>query len=170
MVLTGTYPHSIDAKHRVAIPADIRAQVCGATRRSDGKSYWYVTLGDPQALCLYTDDQFEKRAAELDDSERGPEEILRYESLLFSLSRRVEMDKNGRVRLPESLLKMTGLKTEVVLIGVKDHLEIRDRTAWQEHVQKVLAEQPQLLMNPRRAMRRPTAPESSTEQGKESSN
>ena len=45
MVLTGTYPHSIDAKQRVAIPADIRALVRDAARRSDGKSYWYVTLG-----------------------------------------------------------------------------------------------------------------------------
>ena len=113
-------------------------------------------LGEGQALCLYTESGFEQRAAELDHSELEPDQLLAYERLMFSLARRVEVDKQGRIRLPENLLKMAKLGSEIVLIGVKDHLEIRDRETWQTHVQQMLMSQPQILMNPRRAMHRIT--------------
>lgn len=154
MVFTGTYEHVIDTKNRVAIPAEIRSLIKGATGSSEQAIFLFVTLGEDHSLCLYTPQEFEKRAEELDRSERDPDEILPYETVFYSLARRVEMDKTGRVRLPESLLEMTGLAGEVVLIGAKDHLEIRNRAAWQEYVKQVLADQPQLLMNPRRALRR----------------
>lgn len=155
VVFAGTYEHSVDSKNRVAVPSDIRTQL----RRkigSDGEPVvFYVTLSeDHEALCLYTEQDFERLAAALDESERDPSEILPYENVYFSLANRVEMDSAGRVRLPENLLQMTSLGTEIVLLGVKDHLELRDRTAWREHVQRILKERPQLLMNPRRALRK----------------
>lgn len=155
MVFTGTYEHSIDAKNRLAIPSEVRALVQGHDAARAGVSgQWYVTLGEGQALCLYTQQAFEQRARELDESELDAEQLLTYERLMFSLARLVETDAQGRVRLPDQLLKMSGLTGDVVLLGVKDHLEIRDREAWYRHVQDVLAQQPQLLMNPRRLMRR----------------
>lgn len=157
MVFTGTYEHTIDTKNRLAIPADIRSQVQREVGATEGDAvFMYVTLGDDQALSLYTEQGFEQRARELDSSELDAEELLAYERLLFSLARRVEIDRQGRVRLPENLLKQAGLESEVVLLGVKDHLEVRSRRAWQEHVQRMLRERPQLLMNPRRAMRKGT--------------
>lgn len=158
MVFTGTYEHSIDAKHRLAIPSDVRAQVVEALpaerRRKSEPVYLYVTLGEGQSLCLYTESGFEQRARELDQSELEAEELLEYERLMFSLSKRVEIDPQGRVRLPDNLLKMADLNADVVLIGAKDRLEIRDRQVWQRYVQEVLAKRPQMLVNPRRAMRK----------------
>ncbi|MCC7145844.1 MAG: hypothetical protein IT443_05315 [Phycisphaeraceae bacterium] len=184
MVFVGTYEHAIDAKNRLAIPAEIREQLGqsdglavggsaeggssggsggGGRAKGGGKAraksqekpvYLYVTLGEGQALCLYTEQGFEQRAAELDRSELESEELLTYERLMFSLARRVDLDAQGRVRLPENLLKMAEVGTEIVLIGVKDHLEIRNRQAWTQQVAKLLAERPGILMNPRRAMRK----------------
>jgi len=114
----------------------------------------YVTLTEGQALALYPQDAFEQRARELDDSALDADELLNYERLLFSLARQVEIDKQGRVRLPDNLLKRTGLAGEVVLLGVKDHLEVRDREAWQQYVEQMLSQNSDLLMNPRRAMRK----------------
>lgn len=157
MVFTGTYEHSIDAKNRLAIPAEVRAQL--QTDADHARpAHLYVTLGEGQALCLYTERSFEKRAEELDHSNLEPDQLLAYERLMFSLARRVELDGQGRVRLPENLLQMAKLKADVVLIGVKDHLEVRDREVWQSHVKHMLELQPQLLMNPRRAMGRGTPP------------
>jgi MraZ protein len=181
LVFVGTYEHAIDAKNRLAIPAEIREQLgqsdglagygsaegggAGGSGRAKGggkagaKSqekpvYLYVALGEGQALCLYTEQGFEQRAAELDRSELESEELLTYERLMFSLARRVDLDAQGRVRLPENLLKMAEVGTEIVLIGVKDHLEIRNRQAWTQQVARLLAERPGILMNPRRAMRK----------------
>ncbi len=172
VVFTGTFEHAIDAKQRLAIPSEIRSQIkrehdrqqpsgdpAGGDKSGPRKSAncegigLYVTLGESGSLSLYTETGFEKRAEALDDSPLESEELLAYERYFFSLARRVEMDTQGRVRLPENLLARTGLSGEVVLIGVKDHVEIRDRTAWNQEIERVLAERPSLLMNPRRAMR-----------------
>lgn len=161
LVFTGTFEHTIDAKNRLAIPSEIRALLepanAGATGNPEaagGSVFLYVTLSEGQVLSLYPEAAFAQRARELDNSELDPAEILEYERVMFSLTRRVELDKQGRVRLPEELLKMTKLGTDVVLLGVKDHLEIRDRQAWLDHVQQVLARQPGLLVNPRQLMRK----------------
>lgn len=155
MVFTGTYEHTIDAKNRVAIPADIRAQLQRESAAAEDEVIsLYVTLGEDAVLSLYTEQAFEKRAAELDASELDADELLAYERLLFSLARRVELDKQGRVRLPENLLARTELGTDIVILGVKDHLELRNRIQWLEHVETMLRNRPGLLMNPRRAMRR----------------
>lgn len=153
MVFTGTYEHSIDAKNRLAIPSDVRSLLNSTADQSQG-TYLYITLGEGQALCLYTQQGFEQRADELDQSELDPDQLLAYERLMFSLAKRVEVDKQGRIRLPENLVQMAKLESDVVLIGVKDHMEIRDREAWQTHVKQILDLQPQILMNPRRAMKR----------------
>lgn len=154
MVFTGTYEHTIDSKNRLAIPADLRAQMQREAGATQGDALFvYVTLDD-RALSLYTEQGFEQRAADLDHSELDAPELLEYERLLFSLARRVEVDRQGRVRLPDNLLSQAGLNAEVVLLGVKDHLEVRDRQSWRDHVTNLLRDRPGVLMNPRQAMRR----------------
>ncbi len=153
MVFTGTYEHTIDGKHRLAVPSDVRRRLQAGDANPEAPVFLYVMLGEKDSLCLYSEKDFERRAEQLDNSEMDADELLEYERLMFSLSARVEMDAQGRVRLPDNLLKMSKLGTDVVLIGVKDHLEIRDRQTWRDHVMQTLAKDPQILMNPRRAMR-----------------
>lgn len=155
MVFTGTYEHSIDTKNRLAIPSEVRSQIKRSTKTAKGDSvFLYVTLGSDGSLCLYTEKGYEQRADELDASEMDAEELLEYERVFYSLSKLVEMDKQGRVTLPSDLLTKSGLGSECVLIGVKDHIEVRDRKAWSEHLQRMLEDRPNILMNPRLAMRR----------------
>jgi len=154
LLFTGTYEHSIDAKQRLAIPAEIRDALDPDV---DGKNL-YVVLCEGPVLAIYTQKVIEKRADELDNSTLPPEEVLEYERFFFSQVRPVQLDKQGRIRLPEQLLKQVDLKRDVVLIGVKDHLEIHDRNAWREQFDAKLEEKPHLLMNPRRVMgQRPAA-------------
>lgn len=167
MVFTGTYDHTIDSKNRLAIPSEVRAQIKREARppgspgssggKGDGKGgsvLLYVTLGRDGSLCLYTEQGYEKRADQLDDSEMDADELLEYEQVFYALSKPVELDKQGRVTLPSDLLGRSGLGSEVVLIGVKDHLEVRDRKAWYERLERLLRDRPNMLMNPRQAMRK----------------
>ena len=89
MLFTGTYEHTIDAKQRVAVPADIRERL---DPQRDGEALYAVVLEGP-TLCLYTERQFEQRAEQLDNSERSPEEVLQYERMFYALARRLELDK-----------------------------------------------------------------------------
>ncbi len=155
MVFTGTYDHSIDKKNRLAIPAEVRTRIKRSTGTGDDEPiFMYVTLGKDGTLCLYTEKGYEQRAEELDHSEMDPDELLEYERVFYALSKTVELDKQGRITLPGDLLERAGLNSDVVLIGVKDHLETKDRTGWYEHLERKLKDQPDILMNPRLAMRR----------------
>lgn len=154
LVFTGTYSHSIDSKNRLAVPADVRNRLRWEAATPETPVYVYVTLGEGQTLYLYPEKQFEKRAEQLDDSEMDADELLEYERLLFSLAARCELDAQGRIRIPENLLQMARLGSEVVVIGVKDHLEIHNREAWTAYVEQTLTANPGMLMNPRRAMRK----------------
>ena len=149
MLFVGHYEHTIDAKQRLAIPSDIRQRL---DPERDGDDFFAVLQEGP-TLCLYTERGFEKRAEQLDESERPADEVLVYEQMFYSLAQRLEVDKQGRVRLPERLMGLAGLGKDVVVIGVKDHLQIHDREAWNRRMEQLLKDRPDLLMNPRRAMR-----------------
>ncbi len=148
MLFIGNYEHTIDAKQRLAIPGPIRD---GLDPERDGECLYAVAQEGP-TLCLYTERGFEKRDQELDRSTRPAEEVLLYEQMFYSNAARLELDKQGRVRLPERLITMAGLDREVTIIGVKDHLQIQDRTKWAEYRDRMLKTHEGLLANPRSVM------------------
>ncbi len=150
LLFTGIYEHTIDAKQRLAIPSDVRDRL---DPQRDGNSL-FVTVGEGPTLCLYTERGFERRAEELEDSELSADEVLEYEQMLFSLTRRVELDKQGRIRLPEQLLRIANPGRDVVLCGAKDHLQVHPRKAWLTKLNEKLTTRPELLRNPRRVMRK----------------
>lgn len=148
LLFVGTYEHTIDAKQRLAIPGPMRDEI---DKREPGSCLYAVVQEGPM-LCLYTEKGFEKRAEELDRSTRPAEEVLAYEQVFYSMAQRLEIDKQGRVRVPERLLELAGLQRNVTLIGVKDHMQVHDRDHWTRKVQQMLAERPGLLANPRKVM------------------
>ena len=55
----------------------------------------------------------------------------------FASGSDAELDKQGRVVIPATLLKNAGIGREVTVAGVYDHLEIWDRVSWREQQQTV---------------------------------
>ncbi|MDP6152788.1 MAG: hypothetical protein QF785_05365 [Phycisphaeraceae bacterium] len=150
VVFTGTYERTVDGKHRLGIPSDLRALLAGSAQ-DDARPVLYVTLGEGQALYLYTESGYEQRAQELLNTQ-ADDQLLDFERLFFSTSSRVEMDKQGRVLLPELLLKWAKIGTDVVLLGANDHMELRDRDTWYTYLEQRLSEQHNQLVNPRRVL------------------
>ena len=150
VVFTGTYERTVDGKHRLGIPSDLRALLAGSAQ-DDARPVLYVTLGEGQALYLYTESGYEQRAQELLNTQ-ADDQLLDFERLFFSTSSRVEMDKQGRVLLPELLLKWAKIGTDVVLLGANDHMELRDRDTWYAYLEQRLSEQHNQLVNPRRVL------------------
>lgn len=153
MVFTGHYEHAIDAKHRIAIPSDIRRKLQRELGRAggDGDSsiVLYAVLAGEETIALYTEQGYERLAEELRHSGLEPEALLEYEDLFYAMSQQVELDKAGRARLPDHLLERTGLSGEVALTGAGDHLKVRDKVAWQAQLEAKLKDQPGVLVNPR---------------------
>jgi transcriptional regulator MraZ len=56
---------------------------------------------------------------------------------LFAGATETELDKQGRIMVPAPLLEHAKLKRDVVVAGVRDHLELWDPQAWRKELDDV---------------------------------
>ena len=118
MSATGTYEHSLDAKGRLFIPAQLRKEL-GDTL--------YVTMGLDGCLAVYpqeTWDTFTEKFASLPMSQSKAMRPL------FANAAKCEPDSQGRIVVPAKLRKYAGLEKDAVIIGVNDRAEIWSADAW----------------------------------------
>ena len=127
MLLTGTYPRTLDDKNRVGLPRRVRELLADPTTL-------FVTPGPDQSLWLYSQDGLERLAEKLDRSPATDAEVRVFRRLYFAQTESVDVDRTGRILIPERLLAFAGLKHEVFLIGVRDHLELWDAQRWQQYL------------------------------------
>src|SRR5579864_3879581 len=126
MALSGTYTRSLDEKQRLAVPK----RLCEDFNEPELNSL-YVAPGTDKSLVLYSPAGFEKLARKIAKQSSNRVEVRNYKRLFYSRAERVELDAQGRVRIPERLVEFAGLSRDVVLVGVHDHAEIWDATAWE---------------------------------------
>jgi len=127
MTLTGTYRRTLDEKGRFAVPKRLREQFDEQTISS-----LYVAPGTERSLALYSSGAFETLAKRLAERSPNRSEVRNYLRMFYSRAERIDVDTQGRVRIPERLLEFAALKHEVVLLGVHDHAEVWDTRLWQD--------------------------------------
>ena len=149
MLFVGSYEHTIDAKNRLAIPADFRSQW---DPKVDGTA-WFAIPWPGNRIRLYTETTFQELARRYSSSLTPDEDQAELLTTLFGLSRRLEMDSAGRIRFPDDMLSLTGLSGEVTLVGGGDRLEIRDRAAWRKSLQGRLDTLPEQIGKSERKQR-----------------
>ena len=93
----------------------------------------FVTPGPDQSLRVYTTDALQRLAEKLEQTPARPETRV-FERLQFAQTEAIDVDRNGRILIPDRLLQFAGLKYEVVMIGVRDHLELWDAERWQNYL------------------------------------
>jgi MraZ protein len=127
MLLTGTHPRTLDDKKRLGLPKRLREQL-------GEPGTMFVTPGPDQCLWLYTQQALEHLAARLDEAPATDAEARVFRRLYFAQTEAVDLDRAGRILVPERLVQFAGLEHEVVLIGVRDHLELWDGGRWQRYL------------------------------------
>jgi MraZ protein len=127
MLLTGTHPRTLDDKKRLGLPKRLREQL-------GEPGTMFVTPGPDQCLWLYTQQALEQLAARLDEAPATDAEARVFRRLYFAQTEAVDLDRAGRILVPERLVQFAGLEHEVVLIGVRDHLELWDGGRWQRYL------------------------------------
>ncbi len=127
-MLLGEHEHALDDKNRLTLPAKLREQLgerVAVSRGLDGCLYVY---SEPEWARLA------ERVGSLDPFSREARTMQRW---FFASGSDAELDKQGRMVIPATLLKTAGIGRDVTVAGVYDHLEIWDRAAWREQQQTV---------------------------------
>jgi MraZ protein len=129
MLLTGTFNRALDEKLRIAIPKQLR----DALPCPPGGGL-YVTPGTDGSLTLYTEAAFQALGLRLAQSSPTRRDVRAFSRLFYGQAQHVELDRQGRIRIPPELATLAKLKDEVVLLGVQDHLEVWALEHWQTYV------------------------------------
>ncbi len=147
MLFTGEYEHAVDTKGRMAVPSDVRSQL----EASSHSKVFFIVMGPNEALWVWPEQTFMEIAGEAESTLLPEEDEMVYEELLFSQAARIELDSAGRLRIPERLLSLVDIDGTAVILGVKDHLELREPAGWAERKRQRLADQAQIFMRARQA-------------------
>jgi MraZ protein len=127
-MLLGAHEHAIDDKSRLTLPSKFRGHFADGvvlTRGMDGCLYAY-----PRA-------EWERMAEAIGSLDDLSPEGRTMKRFFFSAAAVDEPDRQGRIVVPAGLARHAGLGRDVVVAGVYDHLEIWDRTKWEEQLRQV---------------------------------
>jgi len=131
MLLTGTFARSVDEKLRLAIPKPMREALEAA-----GRSVLYLAPGTDGSLAMYTEEAFSDLAERLGRVSPNAQDVRGFSRLFYARAQRIELDKSGRVRIPVDLADWGGITKAVVLVGVRDHIELWDEQRWNAYLQQ----------------------------------
>jgi MraZ protein len=128
-MLLGEHEHTLDDKNRITLPAKFRAAFAAGV---------VVTRGMDGCLYAYRQEDWDKlvesRLAGLDPLSKEGRRMQRF---FFSGAAEAELDKQGRVMIPAALIEHAGLGRNIVVAGVRDHLELWDGAAWRKEMKEV---------------------------------
>ena len=122
MIFMGEYEHSIDSKGRMFIPAKFR----------DGLGDNFVIFRWLFDNCLYvmSNDTFESFSAGLDQMPLADEDAAMVQRVIYASASYAELDAQKRVLIPLELRKYAKLDKDVVVVGVRNRIEIWDKETW----------------------------------------
>jgi len=120
----GEYRHSIDAKGRIIIPAKFRENL-GDT--------FVLTRGLDQCLFGYPMDEWKTIEEKIKSLPLTKKDARAFSRFFFSGATECEIDKQGRVNIPSTLIQYAKLEKECVVLGVSNRIEIWSKEIWEEY-------------------------------------
>ena len=118
----GEYNHTIDAKGRIIVPAKFR-DLLG--------EHFVVTKGLDGCLWVFPTDEWDTFYEKLRSLPVTKKDVRAFVRNFMANALDAELDKQGRILLPQNLRKAANLDKDVVLIGTGPRVEIWDKTAWE---------------------------------------
>ncbi len=127
----GEYKHNLDTKGRLAIPAKFRDELKGGA---------VVTRGLDNCLTLYTLNQWQIIADQLSKLPISNPNARAFTRLMLAGAMVVDIDKAGRIVIPQYLRKFANLSGAVVIAGLNTRIELWNEKDWQAYQEKAEGE------------------------------
>ncbi len=120
----GEFQHNIDTKGRMIVPSKFRDGL--------GDSF-VVTRGLDKCLFVYPMDEWKALEEKLKKLPLTKKDARAFTRFFFSGAVECEVDKQGRINLPQPLRSYAALEKECVVIGVSDRIEIWANDKWEDY-------------------------------------
>lgn len=120
----GEYEHNLDAKGRVIVPAKFREGL--------GEKF-IITRGLDKCLFAYPLDEWKILEEKLKKLPLTKKDARAFTRFFFSGAVECEIDKQGRVNLPQPLRSYSKLEKECIIIGVSERIEIWAKDLWEDY-------------------------------------
>ena len=124
---------TVDAKGRLALPRPLRAAL------EEIGNPGLVLVFHKGALMAWTQAEFEERFEKpLAESDPFDDEVRDFTHALLSTAHDVQMDGQGRIRLPPKLRAYAHIDKDVVVHSIVGRVEIWDRISWERRFEESL--------------------------------
>ncbi|WP_026485525.1 division/cell wall cluster transcriptional repressor MraZ [Caldanaerobius polysaccharolyticus] len=121
----GEYQHTMDSKGRVIMPSKFREGL-GDT--------FIITKGLDECLFVYSLSEWERIEHKLKELPLNKKDARAFMRFFFAGASQCEVDKQGRVLIPQNLREYASLKKDLMIIGVSTRVEIWSLDKWQKYV------------------------------------
>lgn len=128
----GEFHYTLDEKGRVVLPPQFRRELGEAV---------IVTRGLDGCIWVYPPKAWDAVEDVLRDLPLSRREFQRF---LLAPAREVEVDRQGRIALPEALRESAEIGRDVVVIGLIKRLEIWSEARWKKAVAKAERKAPEI--------------------------
>jgi MraZ protein len=125
MQFHGEYQHRIDPQGRIAIPARFRYVFRGGI---------FLTKGLDPCVWAFSPESWGEWSASIAAMSPSRRQARVLRRATFGSAFDLELDRQGRVLLPQPLRRFADLNEEVVFVGTGNYLEIWDRHKWEEEL------------------------------------
>jgi MraZ protein len=128
LMFIGQYPHAIDEKGRLTIPSRFRDQI------GEGA---VITRGYDKNLMVMTEEYFSQVyeiITAMNIADPGTRELSR---MILGNAFQVEVDKAGRILVPQNQRQFLGLESEAVVVGQGRFFEVWAPADWQAVIDKM---------------------------------
>ena len=120
----GEYSHTLDAKGRLIIPSKFREEL---------HTSFILTRGLDGCLTIYSLKQWEKIFEEINKLPDTKKNTRMYVRVLTSNATECSLDGQGRILIPDTLLKAVTIEKDCKVVGANDHIEIWNEEAWKKY-------------------------------------
>jgi len=130
-VFTGEYRHAVDEKGRLAVPARFRPQLAGTC---------VVARWLDACLAIFPMPAWDELATKVGGLPMTDPNARLLQRQLFAGAFETELDRQGRVLVPQGLRSFAGLDAEALVLGNRDHAEIWAPGRWETYSQALEGE------------------------------
>jgi len=124
----GQFQHTLDPKGRLMIPAAFRQTLEGGA---------YITQGFDRCLMVMTEPYFQEVYQRINAMNLADPTARMLRRLILSNAYGVEVDKVGRILVPQNLRQFIGFDGEAIVAGQGEYFEVWTPTDWNSQLNEI---------------------------------